>query len=41
MNPRRLDLFDEITADFDMDMVNKEKVEPLIVKSSKPFWKKV
>ena len=41
MNPRWVDLFDEITADYDMDLLNKEKVEPLIVKSSKPLWKKV
>jgi putative endonuclease len=41
MNPRWNDLFDILTADYDMDLLNKEKVEPLIVKSSKPFWKKV
>jgi putative endonuclease len=41
MNPRWDDLFEEITAGYDMEMLNKEKVEPLIVKSSKPFWKKV
>ena len=41
MNPRWNDLFEEITADYDMDMLSKEKVEPLIVKSSTPFWKKV
>ena len=41
MNPRWVDLFYVLTADFDMDMLNKEKVEPLIVKSSKPVWKKV
>ena len=41
MNPRWVDLFEEITADFDMSMLDKEKVEPLIVKSSTKLWKKV
>jgi putative endonuclease len=31
-NPRWNDLFDEITADFDVDLLNREKREPLIVR---------
>ena len=31
-NPRWVDLFDEITAGFDLDMLNREKQEPLIVR---------
>ena len=31
-NPRRHDLFDEITAGFDVDLLNREKREPLIVR---------
>jgi putative endonuclease len=31
-NPRWLDLFDEITAGFDVDLLNREKQEPLIVR---------
>jgi putative endonuclease len=41
LNPRWNDLFDELTEGYDVDLLNKEKVEPLIVKSSKPLWKKV
>ena len=31
-NPRWNDLFGEITADFDVDLLNREKREPLIVR---------
>jgi len=41
INPRWNDLFDELTADYDRDLLNKEKVKPLVVKSSRIRWKKV
>ncbi|MCE0521888.1 MAG: GIY-YIG nuclease family protein [Methylacidiphilales bacterium] len=31
-NPRWCDLFDELTAGFDVDLLNREKQEPLIVR---------
>jgi putative endonuclease len=31
-NPRWIDLFDEIMAGFDVDLLNREKQEPLIVR---------
>lgn len=31
-NPRWIDLFDMITEDFDIDLLNREKQEPLIVR---------
>jgi putative endonuclease len=39
LNSRWVDLFDELTWGYDMDMLNKEKVEPLIVKGPSPFGK--
>jgi len=35
-NPRWIDLFDVITAGFDVDLLNREKQEPLIVRDSAP-----
>jgi putative endonuclease len=35
LNPRWVDLFDEITWGYDVDVLNRERVEPLVVRASK------
>jgi len=40
-NPRWIDLFDDITVGFDVDLLNREKREPLIVRDPSTAPKQV